>query len=220
MLQSRYTYHIFSYLVTKGFKSKESSFTIDGTPFENITPQKIIKNFSKVLDTITGDTGTGAIDEAVGIAYGRYFKSNQDVIDKLINERKKYAEDVIPENGSLDTSFIGNSYSVGRKKFTLAKWINFNKGQYNTISYKDLDSDDKRYLFQSGKTWRTQGGLKIINDSFGYSYEDDNSTNDKTLLMFINDPNDSSTWDSGLRTDWHEATSYLSVFGLRSTKLP
>ena len=119
------------------------------------------------------------------------------------------AEDVIPEYGGLDTSYTGNSFTLGDTTFKLAKWTNFNRNEYKYITFNELGSADQQYLWQATKTWWAESGLDVIYDSFGYSFADSKSTTKEVPIMFVNDPKDESTWGTGFKPSWLEATSRL-----------
>lgn len=55
-------------------------------PSSNVTAQDVIKKFMKSLDT-TNYSGTAAVNQAVSVASGGYFRNVQAVIDSMINDR-------------------------------------------------------------------------------------------------------------------------------------
>ena len=130
---------------------------------------------------------TGALDEAIRACSS--FNSAQDVRTQMINDLNAFGSDtflsnycginlrnrddgaitgldagngiektnesVIPENGSLDTGFTSDSFTVNGLTF-----------QLNGMTFYRLD-DDKKFIWQSLKTWWAKGALDLIEESYG-----------------------------------------------------
>ena len=175
---------------------------------------EIIQRFMKSLDT-TNASGRSALNQAVKYASGGYFTTLSAAINKMLDECKslgadkfllqkcginlsnadtgaitgydaggkkiKTAESVVPESGSLDTSFTGKSFTVSGVTFYISK---------NSLA------SNEAYIWQALKTWWAQEGLKLVEDSFGYSFNDTDAAYKKIKVVFESDAK--SSWLAGV----------------------
>lgn len=88
-------------------------------------------------------------------------------------ETVKTAESVVPEEGSLDTSFNYTS-------FTTENGLTFRLE-------KTYLSSDELYMWQALKTWWAEEGLNLIKDSYDYSFLDENATVKEITVVFEED---------------------------------
>ncbi len=84
----------------------------------------------------------------------------------------KTADSVVPESGSLDTSFKDTSFTTNGLTFRLGKTTSL--------------SSDETQIWQSLKTWWAKETLNLIKESYGYSFADDDATVKEILVKFEN----------------------------------
>ena len=169
------------------------------------TQQEIIKRFMRALD-MTNASGRKALNAAVNYATGGYFSDFQDAVDKMVAECKslgadnfllqkcginlsnsdvgaitgadaggskiKTAASIVPESGKLDTTFSGTSFEVYGVTFRLED--------------SSLSANEK-YMWQALKTWWAREGLKLNEESFGYSFNDTDAAAKEIIVNFKNE---------------------------------
>ena len=169
------------------------------------TQQEIIKRFMRALD-ITNASGRKALNAAVNYATGGYFSDFQAAVDKMVAECKslgadnfllqrcginlsnsdvgaitgsdaggsktKTAESIVPESGKLDTTFSGTSFEVYGVTFRLED--------------SSLSANEK-YMWQALKTWWAREGLKLNEESYGYSFSDTDARTREIIVTFKNE---------------------------------
>ena len=149
----------------------------------------------EVINQMVTDRKRSASSTAFLQNYCGIYLSNDDtgaITGSDAGGTEKNAEDIIPESGSLNTSFTRNSFSTNGATFTLSKWTNYDAWEYQTASVDSL-TDDQRYIWQSMATWWGKSGLDVIEESYGYSFNESGATAKNIAIMFVNDPNDVST---------------------------
>ena len=87
----------------------------------------------------------------------------------------KTADSVVPESGSLDTSFTGTSFTTNGLTFRLGKTTKL--------------TSDETQIWQSLKTWWAKETLNLIKESYGYSFSDKDATVKEILIVFENKAN-------------------------------
>ena len=166
----------------------------------------IIKKFMEYLDTTTYSDKTTIMNKAVKYASGGYFKSYTAALNQMISELKslgadkflvqkcgiilnnmdtgaitgydaggskiKTAESIVPESGKLNTSFNATSFTVDGLTFRLSK--------------TSLSSNEA-YIWRALKTWWAAESLKLIKESYGYSFTDSDVTVKEISVVFKND---------------------------------
>ena len=168
------------------------------------TQQEVINAFMKSLDT-TNASGSTALDNAVKACSN--FKSIQSVINQLISDCQnansaedfllekcgivlgnedtgaitgfdaggsavKNADDVVPENGSA-------SYP--------SSTIFTKRGLLVSVPEKNSLTTDEQNVVKGLYSWWIEEGLKLIEESYGYSFYDTDATVTTITLKFIND---------------------------------
>ena len=98
----------------------------------------------------------------------------------------KNASDIVPETGSLESSFTDNNFTVNGLEVQLAS-IN-SAYEYTDINYSDLTGDAQKYIWQAFKTWWAKGALDLNAQSYGdnYSFAAPSSTAKKLNFGFVN----------------------------------
>ena len=177
----------------------------------------IIKKFMRSLDTTTS-SGQTALNQAVKYSTGGYFSNINAAIKKMIADCKKLgadkfllqkcginlsntdtgaitgkdaggskiktAESVVPESGKLDTSFKATSFTTNGVTFQLTK--------------KSL-AGNETYIWQALKTWWAAQSLKLIKESFGYTFQDTDAAPKKISVVFKNES--SKSWLANMDND-------------------
>ena len=193
------------------------------------SPYDVIFSFMASLDK-TELKGMDAFDEAVKIASNGKFSSAQEVVDKIVSDcastngdsdtflreycgitmsnddtgaitgydagyttSPKTAESVVPETGTRDTSFTENEFTVRGFTFRLEK------------DFSEL-TDDEKFIWQSLYTYWAESALNLIEESYGYSFEDDDITANEVTLKFINNASGGTLADTGWWDDDGDGT--------------
>ena len=115
----------------------------------------------------------------------------------------KTASSVIPESGSLDTSFTGNYFAANGLNFYLTD-MNSNY-TLTWKNYSDLTTDAERFVWRALKTWWGKGALDINAESYGNNFGFDTTSSATTKNMyfaFVNEPSSGAlattwNWSSG-----------------------
>ena len=171
-----------------------------------MTSQEVIKKFMSTLDS-TNLKGTAALDEAVRACSN--FTGINDLISNFVNDCKnspngtyflkkycniklanadtgaiigtdaggdseKTAQSIIPERGS-------SSYPDS-KTFTI-------RGLTVTVPDKNTLNESERVIIQGLYSWWINGALKLIENSFGLSFNEEDTTVKEMTVKFIDDPN-------------------------------
>ena len=183
------------------------------------SPYDVIFSFMASLDR-TELKGIDALDEAVQNASSGKFSSAQEVIDQLISDCAstegdsntflqdfcgiiignddtgaitgydtgydgvKTAESVVPETGTRDTSFTDNEFTIKGFTFKLEK------------DFSELN-DDEKFIWQSLYTYWAESSLNLIEESYGYSFEDDDVTVNTVTMKFITTVGGGTLADTG-----------------------
>lgn len=174
---------------------------------ETKSQQDIVKRFMRTLDVTTASDKT-ALDQAINYATGGYFSDTTTLINQMISDCKnlgankfllqkcginlsntdtgaitgsdaggtkiKTAESVVPESGKLDTSFTGTS-------FTTKRGLTFRLEKTNL-------STTEKFIWRAIKTWWAEESLKLIENSFGYSFKDTDAAPKEITVIFKNEP--------------------------------
>ena len=175
----------------------------------------IIKRFMKSLDMTTASTKQ-TLDQAVNYATGGYFSDLNSAVSQMIADRKKLGtnkfllqkcginlsnkdtgaitgydaggskvktpESIVPESGKLDTTFKATSFKTNGLTFKLTK---------RSLSANEV------YIWRALKTWWAKQGLKLVEESFGLSFNDSdavvkeidvtlNNETSKSYLAYVN----------------------------------
>ena len=174
---------------------------------EKYSPYDVIFSLMAALDK-TELRGNDALDEAVQICSNGKFQSAQEVIDQLVSDCAstngdsdtflrnfcgiiidnedtgaitgydagyagiKTAESVVPENGTRDTSFTDNEFTIKNFTFRLEK------------DFSEL-TDDEKFIWQSLYSYWAEASLNLLEESYGYTFEDDDITVNSVTLRFI-----------------------------------
>ena len=171
--------------------------------------QDIIKRFMKSLDT-TNAAGKKALDAAVNYATNGYFPDFNSAVNKMLADCKtlgankfllqkcginlsntdvgaitgkdaggstvKTKASIVPESGKLDTTFKGTSFEANGLTFKLTK--------------TSLTTNEA-YMWRAMKTWWAKESLKLIEESFGYSFKDTDAVTKEINVVFRNESNQS-----------------------------
>lgn len=168
------------------------------------TQLQIIRAFMKSLDTAAA-SGINAVNKAIKAC--SQFDSLQSVINKLISDRKraKTVTEFLRDKcgivlGNDDTGSISGSDAGGSKVKTSATIIDeLGKASYprgTTFTKRGLTfivpaksklSSDKRKIIQGLYSWWADGALKLIEESYGYSFNDKDVTVKKIEVIFHDD---------------------------------
>ena len=185
--------------------------------------QEVIRKFMKALDD-TNLTGEEAMNEAVAAC--SHYNSIQNLIDRLVADASSYsnAEDflyekcgidftnndtgaitgkdaggssvektarsVIPEPNARDTSFNADYFTTNGVTFRLGE-----------TTFNRLNSDQV-FIWQSMKSNWAKSGLDLINESYGYSFAD-NEIKTNTIYIYFENANRGAlawTW-----TPWYNS---------------
>ena len=172
---------------------------------KKVTQQEVIKKFMYYLDNTTLSSKE-ALDKAVKYASNGKFSNLTAAINQMVADCKnlgmddflvkkcgiilgnkdtgaitgsdaggsstKTAESIVPESGKLDTSFKATSFKTNGVTFRLAKT--------STLS------SDEKYIWQALKTWWAKAGLKLVEESYGYSFKDNDVTAKEITIDFTN----------------------------------
>lgn len=174
---------------------------------EEVSPQQeIIKRFMYYLDN-TNDSGKIALDGAINYASDGYFPDVNSLMKQMIADSRnlslndflvekcgidlsnkdtgaitgsdaggtttKTAKDIVPETGELDTSFNETS-------FTTENGLTFHLAE-------NTSSQDELYIWQALKTWWADEGLKLIKESYDYSFLDSDAVVKDIVVVFEED---------------------------------
>ncbi len=85
---------------------------------------------------------------------------------------EKTAESIVPETKTLDTSFTGNSFTVGYLTVKLG----------NNKKFSDLNDKEKSY-WQALKSYWIEDALNLIKESYGNNFSFQNSSKVKTMTV-------------------------------------
>ena len=167
----------------------------------------IIKKFMYYLDNTTY-SGNTAVNKAINYATGGYFKNFSAAVNQMVADCKnagnadtflrkycgiilgnadtgaitgsdaggskiKTAESIVPESGKLDTSFNSTSFKT-------------NNGLTFRLSKTSLSNDEK-YMWRALKTWWAEESLKLIKESYDYSFNDSDVKVNEITVVFKND---------------------------------
>ena len=196
-----------------------ASTSNSAAPTGKYSPYDVIFSLMASLDK-TELQGNEALDEAVQTASNGKFSSAQEVIDQLVSDcastdgdsdtflreycgitmdnddtgaitgydvgygEFKTAESVVPETGTRDTSFTDNEFTVQNFTFRLEK------------DFSEL-TDDEKFIWQSLYSYWAEAALNLIEESYGYSFEDDDITTNSVTLKFINNAGGGTLADTG-----------------------
>ena len=170
------------------------------------TQKEIIKSFMKSLDTST-ESGINALDNAVKACSN--FNSVQDVIDELISDCQsaESAESFLLKKcgiiiGNYDTGAITGSDSGGKTAKTAESIVpESGKAKYPSgtsftkrglkviIPKKDNLTTAQQTVIQGLYSWWIDGALKLIEESYGYSFKDSDATVKKITVEFVEESN-------------------------------
>ena len=169
------------------------------------TQQEIIKRFMRALD-MTNASGRKALDAAVNYATGGYYSDFQAAADQVVADCKdlgadnfllekcginlnntdvgaitgadaggskiKTADSIVPESGKLDTTFSDTSFEI--------YGVTFRPGS-------TLSSSNRIYMWRALKTWWAREGLKLNEESFGFSFNDTDAAAKEIIVNFKNE---------------------------------
>ncbi len=101
-------------------------------------------------------------------------------------DTKKTAVSVIPEPNSRNTNFDKSSFETNGLTFKIGEYNSWTE-KIVEKTYSDLTSNDERFVWQSINSNWGREGLNLIEESYGYSYDD--SENKCTTLHIYFDYN-------------------------------
>lgn len=171
-----------------------------------MTQNEVIKEFMSVLDTDNNTDAKIALNNAVKSCSS--FKTIQSAINQMVKDCKnandwktflkeycgivlnnddvggitgadaggdivKTADSIVPEEGSLLT-YKKKSFTTNGLTFTLDK------------SYSKLATDEK-FVWNGLYTWWAEESLNLIQESYGYSFEDEDVLSNDILVKFYTD---------------------------------
>ena len=93
----------------------------------------------------------------------------------------KTATSIVPEVGSINTNFTGNSFTVNGLTVQLAKTSGNN---ISNLSFSSLTSKQK-YMWQGLYTWWLKGSFDLISESYGNNYGYNNYSSATLNKMFV-----------------------------------
>ena len=175
------------------------------------TQQEVIKVFMKSLDTTTA-SGVTALNNAVKACSS--FSSLQNVIDKLISDcqRATSVDSFLKEKCGIildntDTGAITGSDAGGSKTKTAESIVpesgassypsgtSFTKrGLTVIVPSKSTLTKDQQTVVQGLYSWWIDEALKLIEESYGYSFTDSDATVKKITLKFLNNLSDPAAY--------------------------
>lgn len=100
-------------------------------------------------------------------------------------DTEKTATSVIPETGTRNTSFSGNSFTTNGATFKLG----------DGRTFKNLSSDEK-FIWQSMYSYWAEEGLNLIEESYGYSFADSETKCNTIYIYFTNSASNGLAWTS------------------------
>ncbi|MBR0062375.1 MAG: hypothetical protein IJP68_12950 [Selenomonadaceae bacterium] len=103
----------------------------------------------------------------------------------------KTAESIVPESGSLDTSFEENFFKVNGLTVKLAKGGGKNADPVE-ITFDDLANKAQKYIWQSLHSYWVESGLNLISESYGSNFSFNSNASVKTLYIIFDDDQNSS----------------------------
>ncbi len=169
-----------------------------------MTQQEVIKTFNQSLNN-TQLSGRAALDEAVKASSN--FTSYQEVANKFIEDQKaetNWHKFLVEKCGIiLDNSDTGaiSGADAGSGTVKTATTIipcegdaDYPSGSSFTVDgltiygipAKNRLTAAQQYVVQGLYSWWIRDALALINESYGYSYTDANTTNSRLKLKFIN----------------------------------
>ena len=171
-----------------------------------MTQKDVIQRFMASLDK-TNLSGVKAFDEAVKACSN--FTSAQDLINQMISDCKKASSPsafirdycgIILNNadtGAITGSDVGGSTSKNAEDIVPEKGAasypsstTFTKGGLTvTVPAKSSLTADQQMVVQGLYSWWIEESLKLIKDSYGYSFTDSDATVKTINLEFENKPN-------------------------------
>ena len=171
-----------------------------------MTQKDVIQRFMASLDK-TNLSGVKAFDEAVKACSN--FTSAQDLINQMISDCKKASSPsafirdycgIILNNadtGAITGSDVGGSTSKNAEDIVPEKGAasypsstTFTKGGLTvTVPAKSSLTADQQMVVQGLYSWWIEEALKLIKDSYGYSFTDSDATVKTINLEFENKPN-------------------------------
>ncbi|MBR1647482.1 MAG: calcium-binding protein, partial [Selenomonadaceae bacterium] len=117
---------------------------------------------------------------------------------------QKSSSNIVPETGSLDSSFTGSSFTTNGLNVVLSNFDG-NMNPYE-ISYSNLSNSAQKYIWQALETWWAKNSLDLIAQSYGNNYgftSASTATVKKLYFGFVNDDNNTlaTTWTWGYRSN-------------------
>ena len=91
----------------------------------------------------------------------------------------KTKESIVPESGSLKTTFKNQSFTQSGVTFTLEK-------SFDSLSEKE------QFMWRGLYTWWAKGALDLVEKSYGFSFTDSDSQFKKIRILFVNDSSSSN----------------------------
>lgn len=170
------------------------------------TQQEVIKAFMKSLDKTT-KSGRTAINSAVKACSN--FKSLQDVVDNLISDCQSAtsADNFLLEKcgiiiGNADTGAITGKDAGGSKIKTAESIVSetakasypsgtsfTRRGLKVIVPKKSKLTTAQQTVIQGLYSWWIDGALKLIEESYGYSFKNSDASVKKITVNFIEDSN-------------------------------
>ncbi len=87
----------------------------------------------------------------------------------------KTSESIVPESGSLKTTFKNQSFTQNGVTFTLEK-------SFDSLSEKE------QFMWRGLYTWWAKGALELVEKSYGFSFTDSDVSFKKITVKFVDDP--------------------------------
>ena len=141
-----------------------------------------------VLDTVKS-SGVAALDEAVSIASGGYFKNTQTAINKMLSDlnstnflKDKCGIDLKNKDTGAITGFDAGGSTTEKDASGIVPETGNLESSFTSSSFtvdglkvtleksSDLNDPKKKYIWQAFKTWWAKGALDLIAESYGENY--------------------------------------------------
>lgn len=172
-----------------------------------MTQQEVIKTFMQSLDK-TELSGRAALDEAIQASSS--FQNFEDFKRKFLADlatAKNWQTFLIEKCGIIldneDTGAISGSDAGGTKKGAADILPSKGKAKYPEgtsftvdgltiygIPPKENLTDDQQIVVQGLYSWWIRDALKLIEESYGFSFSAEDATNSRMKLKFVNDENE------------------------------
>ena len=169
------------------------------------TQQEVIKTFMQSLDK-TELSGRAALDEAIQASSNfKNFEEVRNSFAKDFDEAKNWHTFLVEKCGIIldnaDTGAITGSDAGGTEKTAETILPSKGKAKYPKgtsftvkgltiygIPDENLLDDDQKYVIQGLYSWWLRDSLDLIEESYGLTFKEADTTNSRLKLKFIEDP--------------------------------